>query len=147
MHLSFTNWERSLEEPISGGLQDTQVMKMESVVSIREAGSWVGDVDVVRALRNERVSKLRPQPSCTHDINGLYGAHLTSIESWDELRNCNSGNVVIRAHGNWVARLACISFLSQGIQRGDFRFESVIVCPQQVCWKCVEKFSPCVYVY
>ncbi|KAI3533987.1 hypothetical protein CSPX01_12338 [Colletotrichum filicis] len=147
MHLSFTNWERSLEEPMSGGLQDTQVMKMESVVSIREAGSWVGDVDVVRALLNERVSKLRPQPSCTHAIDGLYGAHLTSIESWDELRNCNSGNVVIRAHGNWVARLACIAFLSQGIQRGDFRFESVIVCPQQVCWKCVEKFSPCVYVY
>ncbi|KXH29080.1 hypothetical protein CSIM01_02149 [Colletotrichum simmondsii] len=147
MHLSFTNWERSIEEPMSGGLQDTQFVIMESVVSIREAGSWVGDVDVVRALRNECVSKLRPQPSCTHDMSGLYGAHLTSIESWDELRNCNLGNVVIRAHGNWVARLACIAFLSQGIQRGDFRFDSVIVCPQQVCWKCVEKFSPCVYVY
>ncbi|KAK1511125.1 uncharacterized protein CCOS01_14887 [Colletotrichum costaricense] len=131
MHLSFTNWERSIEEPMSGGLQDTQFVKMESVVSIREAGCWVGDVDVVRSLRNECVSKLRPQPSCTHDIDGLYGAHMTSIESWDELRNCNSGNVVIRAHGDWVARLACIAFLSQGIQRGDFRFESVIVCPQQ----------------
>lgn len=120
---------------------------MESVVSIREAGRWVGDVDVVSALRNECVNKFRPQPPCDHSKDGSYATHLTSIESWDELRNCNAGNVVIRAHGNWVARLACIAFLSQGIQRGDFLFESIIVCPPQVCWKCVEKFPPCVYVY
>ncbi|KAK6218455.1 hypothetical protein QIS74_06335 [Colletotrichum tabaci] len=147
MHLSLTNWERSIEEPTSVGIQDVQLTVMESVVSIREAGRWVGDVDVVSALRDECINKFRPQPSCDHDQDGSYATHLTSIESWDELRNCNAGNVVIRAHGNWVARLACIAFLSQGIQRGDFLFKRIIVCPPQVCWKCVEKFPPCVYVY
>ncbi|WQF89925.1 hypothetical protein CDEST_14939 [Colletotrichum destructivum] len=147
MHLSLTNWERSIEEPMSAGLQDAQHIMMESVISIREAGRWVGDVDVVSALRDECVEKFRPQPPCDHDKDGSYATHLTSIESWDELRNCNAGNVVIRAHGNWVARLACIAFLSQGIQRGDFLFRRIIVCPPQVCWKCVEKFLLCVYVY
>ncbi|GKT57462.1 LOW QUALITY PROTEIN: hypothetical protein ColTof4_09454 [Colletotrichum tofieldiae] len=69
MHLSFTNWERSIEEPTPGGPPRT-CSSMESVVSVREAGRWVGDVDVVRALRNECISKFRPQPPATTTVMG-----------------------------------------------------------------------------
>ena len=36
----------------SHGKQNAHFTKMESVVSIREAGFWIGDVDVVASLKS-----------------------------------------------------------------------------------------------
>lgn len=147
MHLAFTNWERSMAESGTKGIQDVQLIRMESVVSIRDAGRWIGDVDIIRALRDERVSNLRSQVACNHKTVDAFDTKMISVESWDELRDSHSGNVVVRAHGNWVARLAIAAFLSQGAQKGDFVLENIIVCPKKVCWKCTEKYRACVYIY
>jgi len=147
LHLSFTNWERSVEEHGADGIQDMQLIRMQSVISIREAGRWIGDVDIIEALRDDKVSKLRPQTTCTHQPDERPDTRMTSVESWDELRDCQTGNVVVRAHGNWVARLAIASFLSQGVLRGDFQIDNIIVCPERVCWKCTEIYPASVYIF
>ncbi len=147
MHLSFTDWERSIAERDADGVQEKQLFRMESVISIREAGRWVGDVDILRSLRDERISRLRPQSPCSHPKDEPLDSRLTSIETWDELRDCQYGNVVVRAHANWVARLAIAAFLAQEVRKGNFQIENIVVCPKQVCWKCTEKYPAYVYIY
>ncbi|KAK0616556.1 hypothetical protein B0T14DRAFT_523374 [Immersiella caudata] len=147
MHLSFTDWERPISEPGADGIKDAQLLRMESFISIRDAGRWVGDVDILTALRDERVCRLPPQNACTHGKIERLENVLVSVESWDELRDSHSGNVVVRAFGNWVARLAVAAFLSQGVLRGDFQIQHIIICPDQVCWKCTESFQACVFIY
>ncbi|KAK8022288.1 hypothetical protein PG993_013055 [Apiospora rasikravindrae] len=123
MHLSFTNWERPLEEFQSGGNQDVEMALIESVLSVRERGWWISDVDVLPALRSRIIHRLSPQQqlsSCGHLSSGHAEpprAHVTSIESWDELREFSAGNVVVRTNGNWLARLTVAAYLSQSAQR------------------------------
>lgn len=69
----------------SGGFQDVQLVQMESVVSICEAGRWIGDVNVMEALRDNRVSRLHPQTGCPHGPDEPFDARMTSVESWDQL--------------------------------------------------------------
>lgn len=64
MHLSFTKWERSLDMAISQGKQDVQFPRKESVISIRESGRWIGDVDVMAALKSPHIYTSPPQKPC-----------------------------------------------------------------------------------
>ncbi|KAK6822743.1 hypothetical protein PG987_014288 [Apiospora arundinis] len=96
MHLSFTNRERPLEGFSLLGNQDVESTFMESVLSIRERGRWVGDVDVLPALRSKVIYHLPPQPTCSHDVHTEPPqTHMTSIESWNELREYSAGNAVV----------------------------------------------------
>ncbi|KAK8015592.1 hypothetical protein PG991_008480 [Apiospora marii] len=152
MHLSFTNWERPLEGFRSGGNQDVEIALIESVLSIRERGRWIGDVDVLPALRSNIIYRLGPQLPCSHSRTEAPQAHMTSIESWDELREFSAGNVVVRAHGNWIARLAATAYLAQSAER-DRRhsIRRITVCPSSVCWKCMDSYvaqhAANIYIY
>lgn len=136
-----------MRERGTDGIKDAQLYQMESIISIRDAGRWIGDVDILHALCDDRVCRLPPQHECTHEANERLHSPLTSVDSWDELRDSRSGNVVVRAFGNWVARLAIAAFLSQGVMRGDFHIGNIVICPDRVCWKCVESFHACVFIY
>ncbi|KAK4448938.1 hypothetical protein QBC34DRAFT_449178 [Podospora aff. communis PSN243] len=109
MHLGFTAWERSMDMADSHGKQDVQFTKMESVISIRDSGTWVGDVDVMAAMRSPHIYSLSRQPPCHHKPGEPMTLPLKSIGNWDELRECQSGLAVVRAHGNWLARLVDFS--------------------------------------
>ncbi|KAK8092007.1 hypothetical protein PG997_002368 [Apiospora hydei] len=149
MHLSFTNWERPLEGFRSGGHQDVEIALVESVLSIRERGQWIGDVDVLPALRSKIIYRLPPQHSCSHPRTEPPQAYMTSIESWDELREFSAGNVVVRANGNWLARLATTAYLAQSAERDRRNIGRITVCPSSVCWRCldVSQFPANIYIY
>lgn len=151
MHLSFTNWERPLEGFEHSGNQDVEMVLMESVISIRERGKWVGDVDFIPALESSLIYQLPPQQPCDHSKSDPPSAHMTSIESWDELRNFHAGNVVVRASGNWLARLAATAYLAQYAQKSQCGIRRITLCPPTVCWKClndyVKDFSSNIYIY
>lgn len=46
LHLGFTDWQAPLVQFQSMGQRDADVNIIESVVSIRDAGKWVADVDI-----------------------------------------------------------------------------------------------------
>lgn len=151
MHLSFTNWERPIEDFSSRGNQDVQLAVMESVISIRERGRWIGDVDVIVALRSPTIYKLPVQEACNHSKSEPPGVHMASIECWDELREFPAGNVVVRANGNWLARLATTAFLAQCAEKRLCDIKRITLCPPSVCWMClkeyVEQFPSNIYIY
>ncbi|KAM5382509.1 hypothetical protein ACJZ2D_002513 [Fusarium nematophilum] len=148
LHLSFTNWSRPLNSGASWGIQGVEGLLMEAVVSIRDSGQWVGDVDAVEALRSDRIHWVRPNPNCDHGPNSLPTNPMTSVECWDEIRDCPQELAVVRASGNWVARLAATSYLVQKMRLGDLGPRRIFICPQDICWACVEMYGlNDIYIY
>jgi hypothetical protein len=151
MHLSFTQWERSMDMADSHGKQDVQFTKMESVVSIREAGRWIGDVDVVAALKSPHIYSWPEQPPCDHATSEPpESVSLKSISNWDELRECQSGLAVVRVHGNWLARLAVTAYLAQRADQATGAGARITLLPSSVCWCCLMHRNPShsgVYIY
>jgi len=151
MHLSFTNWERPLDDSNLRGNQDVQVSLMECVIRIREAGRWVGDVDILLALKSPAIYRLSSQKACSHSKRLPPDVHLNSIENWDELRSFHAGNVVVRANGNPLARLATTVYLAQCANKGQGAVRRITICPSSVCWQCLEatiqSFPSNVYIY
>ena len=151
MHLGFTQWERSMDTADSHGMQDVQFTKMESVVSIREAGRWIGDVDVVAALKSPYIYSWPEQPPCGHaTTEPPESVSLKSISNWDELRECQSGLAVVRVHGNWLARLAVTAYLAQRADQAAGAGARITLLPSSVCWRCLMHRIPSysgVYIY
>ncbi|KAI3319528.1 hypothetical protein HD806DRAFT_525510 [Xylariaceae sp. AK1471] len=148
MHLSFTSWERAIDQPGDQGNQDSRYRKMESIVSIRERGKWIGDVDMISALRSAKIYQLPPQSTCDHAPGSAPAVLMISVESWDDLCDLPAGLVVVRAHGNWLARLAVASFLAQQAEEHSSSISRITICPPNVCWRCViPEFVNNVYIY
>jgi hypothetical protein len=148
MHLSFTSWEREIDMQGDQGNQDSQFRKMESLISIRERGKWVGDVDLILALRSPKIYWLPPQSACNHAPESAPSMPMLSIESWDELCDIPAGLVVVRAHGNWLARLAAAGFLAQQAEAEFSSVSRITICPLDVCWQCVQpEFADNIYIY
>ncbi|KAK8015783.1 serine threonine kinase [Apiospora marii] len=57
LHLSLTEWEAPLVQFQSVGQRDADVNVIEAVVSVRDAGNWVADVDICRALLSDRLNR------------------------------------------------------------------------------------------
>ena len=149
MHLSFTQWERSLDVASSYGRQDVQFTTKQSVISIRESGRWIGDVDVMAALSSPYINILPSQGTCSHTrTDQPAGQSLRSIECWDELRECQSGLAVVRVHGNWLARLAVTAFLAQRANQCEGTGATITLLPAEVCWACLKHTSHSnIYIY
>jgi hypothetical protein len=148
LHLSFTDWSSPLRSAGSMGIQDVEGVMMESIISIREGGKWIGDVDAVSALNSPKLFKMEPQRPCHHEVNAPPTTPMTSIECWDELRDCPAGLVVVRAYGNWVSRLSATVYLAQLSMQSTSGIHRILVCPRKVCWACVEPVSPStVFIY
>ncbi|KAF5980432.1 hypothetical protein FCOIX_4816 [Fusarium coicis] len=141
LHLSFTDWTRPLGSGGASGSRDVQCALMEAVVSIKDSGQWVGDVDILKALESDMIHLARLDPFCSHARGTLPQNHMHSIECWDELRDCPEEQLVIRASDNWVARLAAVSYLAQKMSTKDMRSSRIFICPENVCWACREAES------
>ncbi|KAK7960783.1 hypothetical protein PG988_011997 [Apiospora saccharicola] len=146
MHLGFTNWQAPLFHTLSTGQRDADVNIIESVVSIRDAGKWVADVDIYRALLNDRLERQGEVKSCEHvtadgvrkadKIVGEIDDELMSVETWDQVLDDVDGSAVVRCFDNRVARLAIISVLSLHSQANG---RAMLICSKKPCWKCLAK--------
>ncbi|KLP01194.1 Uncharacterized protein LW94_7945 [Fusarium fujikuroi] len=141
LHLSFTDWSQPLNSGGVSGSRDVQCSLMEAVISIKDSGQWVGDVDILKALQSDMIHLARLDPFCSHARGALPQNHMHSIECWNELRDCPEEQSVIRASGNWVARLAAVSYLAQKMDTKDMRSSRIFICPDNVCWACREAES------
>lgn len=139
MHLSFTEYYVPLVKSTNGQVQNNQVHFLESVVSIHHAGQWIGDVDLQKCLASTCLTR-EPLLSCRagHSVFSVKG--IRSIESWEDVIEPPPGDSVVRAHGNWVARLATTAVsihvreaAGGGISRG------VVVYSNDSCWNCISQ--------
>lgn len=148
LHLSFTNWSRPVNSGGPSGMRGVEALLMEAVVSIKDSGQWVGDVDATTALACDMIYQVKPNSNCSHEPHSLPTTSMMSIECWDELRDCPEDLAVVRASGNWVARLAATAYLVQKILLGELRRRRIFICPENVCWACVElEGLPDIYIY
>ncbi|KAF4447046.1 hypothetical protein F53441_9345 [Fusarium austroafricanum] len=136
LHLSFTNWSQPLGSAETSGSQDVGGSIIEAVISIKDSGQWIGDVDVLKALESDMIHLVQSNPDCSHELDLLPQKSMQSIECWDELRDCPEEQAVIRAGGNWVARLAATSYLAQKMEQNGMRSSRIFICPEGVCWTC-----------
>ena len=80
---------------------------------MRDRGEWVADIDVVAARTTINT------PSSTYRISQHSKSSedsLTSIDYWNELLDPPLTDDIVRAHGNWSARLAasCVAHQVHG---------------------------------
>ena len=135
LHLSFTKWKMPLEWENTGEI-DQELFLLESIVSVRDNGQWVADIDIL-SIERDRPDAIQFPCDCP-----LYqreeSLDIVSIDCWDELLDLPPCVGVIRARGNWVARLAAASIIAQ---RGDAH-AIAIVEGRRLCLTClVESYT------
>jgi hypothetical protein len=132
LHLSFTGWKVPLTSGAQGFI-DQDIHFLEAIISVRDRGTWVADLDVLQSL-NDNLVKSADGMKCTceppnQDLEGEF----TSIDNWDELIDPPQSAAIVRAHGNWAARVAAICII-----RTKFPSRQLIVVPKHVgCWSCL----------
>jgi hypothetical protein len=138
LHLSFTDYYVPVH--LTGQQnQDSQVFYLESYVSVYDCGKWVGDIDILRAFSSARVSRARSR--CRHapetELELGISPGIISAESWHDILDPPVERFVVRAHGNWVARLAVSVMLLQVLPEDDV--QGVVICPPKCCWQCMTR--------
>lgn len=145
LHLSFTDWRVPLVSYQFVGHRDADVHIVEAVVSVRDAGKWVADVDIHQALTNQRLVLLNCPgllkcETCSHSElvrQTISRPSILSVETWDQVLDCAEEVVVVRCFDNWVARLAVVSVLHR---HGMDKETPIVVCPRDICWECVRSY-------
>ncbi|KAK0648697.1 hypothetical protein B0T16DRAFT_491439 [Cercophora newfieldiana] len=140
LHLSFTDFEMPIDVG-ARGLRDTLAVLMESLVSINDKGRHLGDLDVMATIHSELLDIVsccphgqgsrKVQDSIPH---GTSLDNLISVDSWDEFLDLPSASVVVRACGNWQARLA---MATASVQRS----KRTLVLPKKPCLDCLQTYQ------
>jgi len=128
LHLSFTGANTPVNQSFSGG-QDVEVYMLETLISVRDGGNWIADLDVFRGIGSV---KLQRMGGCQgHSHNSVVTAqNLTAIDNWFSLIDAPETPLnIVRAHKNWQARLAATTI---SIYLG---YETVVLSDQP-CWSC-----------
>ncbi|KAJ9649895.1 hypothetical protein H2198_010779 [Neophaeococcomyces mojaviensis] len=104
LHLSFTRWRRPLSANERGAI-DEGLSYVESVISVHDRGQWVGDIDPFATKACASLSSC-DEAECACGDEDVGRGVLTSLDSWEEVIDAPDNVGIVRAHGNWSARLA-----------------------------------------
>ena len=144
LHLSFTEYNPPIYDGVRGG-QDSQVFFLESIISVHDKGDWVGDIDILTAVESFKVERLSPPAHCSHEQGSkLATNNMMSVECWDDVLELPRNKSVIRASGNWAARLAATAVVVQILPEEGSEIiagQTLLICPSSVCWNCVDPKS------
>lgn len=122
--------------------QESQSYFLESYVSVYDSGQWVGDINILDAFQS-RIVRRGVVPTCDHlEHDQAVGPpqqanateQLISAESWHDILDPPPEKFIVRANGNWVARLATVAMLTQTLEKTDLG--AITVYPRSVCWHC-----------
>ena len=109
LHLSFTKWAMPLNAGDYGPI-DQDVIIAEAVISVRDCGRWIADIDVLSVRPEDYIVGI--DCKCSH-LNKSFAGKYTSIDNWEELLDPPLSLSIFRAHENWAARLAAFCVLKQ----------------------------------
>ncbi|KAI9861080.1 MAG: hypothetical protein M1813_005509 [Trichoglossum hirsutum] len=130
--ISFTGYDAPLDTGLHGD-KFVQVHFLETVISAFDGGSWVADLDVLKSIEATNLFKAQASVHCQNLTERDLGIELTTMDNWKELLNRSDGCAVVRANGNWLARLA-LSTVST--RQG---YNTVILPGGDYCWHAVIK--------
>ena len=129
LHLGFTGYEAPLTSSHGGKFLDA--FFIEAKVSVHDFGNWVADIDVLSAMNSPLLLHVARHDTCEQApvVGTLPSLDLICLDNWHEILEAPSYEAVVRAHGNWQARLAaaCVS-----VKRGH----PTILFGQHGCWTC-----------
>ena len=141
LHLSFSDWTLLLEDKgAEGRTIDQEAYIVESVISVMDSGKWVADLDII-CIDFKALTKLRVGHQCPGHPSGNPDYDYTSLDSWEEFLDGPTTVGIFRAHGNWAARLAAVSILSQQGQAHSIG----LIGPETFCLECLSSahgFTP-----
>lgn len=86
------------------GSRNLQAFFQEAVISVHDRSDWVGDLDIIKALRSSIVR--RCPGVCQGERKGDDPRKATSVDNYYELFDQPEGLAIVRAQGNWLARSA-----------------------------------------
>lgn len=132
LHLQFSGYESPIDVGSHGG-RYTEAFFLESIVSVHDRGEWIADLDVLGTFDSPRFHCLVEQQTCkSTPASKNPRLRLVAIDSWKELLDKPADVAVVRAHGNWLGRLAAAAVsVSLGLHTVVFSGEG--------CWECGEK--------
>jgi hypothetical protein len=141
LHLSFTPYVLPLNIG-DHGTQDKDVFFVESLVSVYDHSKWIADLDILKSFESHLFSRVQRAYNCNHCCNCqntgscehsnrvASSLKLTSLDNWEELIERDRVNCIVRANGNWLARLATnVLSISQG--------HKTAVVSNPICWECI----------
>lgn len=108
LHLAFTGSAFPIDVGERGSLTP-EAHFIETVISVYEAGEWVADLDVLKAISDYKHGWREPAEM---DVESLLPP-LVSIDNWQEILDNPESSAVVRACGNEQARLAIVTVASQ----------------------------------
>ncbi|KAJ4345550.1 uncharacterized protein N0V89_011683 [Didymosphaeria variabile] len=130
LHLSFTEWQLPIDVG-SRGNRDVEASYIEAAIGLYDKSKWVADLKILDVF-NPQLCRIVPEcreHRSGQDIPTTKIFEFVSIDSWEELLDSPTEVGVVRARGNWQARLAAAAL---AIQLGH---ETRIV-PDGLCWLC-----------
>ncbi|KAL8789827.1 MAG: hypothetical protein Q9213_000895 [Squamulea squamosa] len=130
LHLSFTTAQTPLNVGFSGG-QDLEARILETLFSVYEGGKWIADLNVSNVATAATFSRV---PLCTTKHQADFRlSSMTCIDNWLGLIDSPEDRVsLVRARGNWQARLAASS---TSLALGYY----TVILPDDVCWQCFDQ--------
>jgi hypothetical protein len=159
IHLSFTDYEFALKVGNRDRhIIDRPIKLLETLVSVYDGSRWVADLDILEALDAMRYSigggrarcippykffdelklacEKRPRTKFQEAKHLYPPSTIITIDNWDELLDPPSYEglqvMVVRAHKNWLARLALTTVcLKKGFK--------TIVASDTTCWPCMSQ--------
>lgn len=133
LHLSLTGYEQPLNVGHHGA-RDREIIYVEAVISVHDRGSWMADINPLHLMRGP---KHQLTATCTHDLNGMDQTPspntLTMIDNWFEYLDLPPNAAVVRARGNWTARLA-FATIPLPHER------TLVVGAERICWACASYY-------
>ena len=132
LHLAFSGYELPLDVGEHGG-RNREAFFLESLVSVHDRGEWIADLDILSTFDDPKFQCIVDQPSCVvGPPRPIPNFPIVSIDSWHELLDIPLDVAVVRAHNNWLGRLAVASV---SINLGC----KTILFTGSACWKCGEE--------
>ena len=130
LHLSFTGWTLPINTRRRGA-RGVEAYFLETLVSAHDRGQWVADLSILPIFEDNLLRLLSSPERCKHSENPDWfpETDLVSLDSWPEILERPSGVSVVRAKGNWLARLAATTLC---VTVGHL----TIVLGDSICWKC-----------
>lgn len=132
LHLSFTGQRLPLVS-IDMDTIDQGIFYLQSVVSLWDSGKHIADLNVL-GMEREHLTRIKLDCKCASPRLHPQDDDLRSLDTWRDILLPPRRTALMRAHGNWSARLAAVALLFQQ-HKG---YSVGVLSPETLCWACLE---------
>ncbi|PVH72455.1 hypothetical protein DL98DRAFT_610640 [Cadophora sp. DSE1049] len=137
LHLKLTGYEYPINTSQHGNRRNG-ALYAEAAISAHAQGQWIADIDILnlfeRGGKHMKANGFLGEGWLSRRHDSAEFGLLTSIDSWAEFLDRPPNTSIIRAKGNWSARLALAALM---LTRND----DVLIASGEVCWACVRDIA------